>query len=75
MRKPNFIVIFTDNLVPNDLGETSEVSAQHPDAVERISRLADAAREDLGDLGRQGRNQRPAGWIEDPVAQVMGSGA
>ena len=57
--------------VRNDLGEGSEVSAQHPDVVRRLLDLADAAREDLGDLGRQGRNQRPAGWMEDPVAQTL----
>ncbi|MFH1574700.1 MAG: sulfatase-like hydrolase/transferase, partial [Acidobacteriota bacterium] len=61
--------------VRNDLGETAEVSAQHPDAVKRLLELAEAAREDLGDLGRQGRNQRPAGWMEDPVAQGLKQGA
>jgi arylsulfatase A-like enzyme len=54
-----------------DTGETQEVSAQHPDVVARLMALADKAREDLGDLDREGSGQRPAGWVENPVAQVM----
>jgi arylsulfatase A len=54
-----------------DIGETEEVSAQHPDVVARLMALADKAREDLGDLDREGSGQRPAGWVENPVAQVL----
>jgi arylsulfatase A-like enzyme len=57
--------------VRNDLGETTEVSAQHPEVVTRLLALADTAREDLGDLDRDGRNQRPAGWVADPKPQVL----
>jgi arylsulfatase A-like enzyme len=52
--------------VRNDLGETKEVSAEHPDVVERLLALTEKAREDLGDLGREGANQRPAGCVDDP---------
>ncbi len=58
-----------------DIGETEEVSVQHPDVVARLMALADKAREDLGDLDREGSGQRPCGWVEDPVAQVMGNEA
>lgn len=57
--------------VRHDLGETQEVSAQHPDVVKRLLALAEKAREDLGDLGRQGAGQRPAGWMDDPKPQVL----
>lgn len=33
----------------NDIGETKNVIADHPDVVERLQKLADKAREDLGD--------------------------
>jgi hypothetical protein len=35
--------------------------------------LAEAAREDLGDLDRDGKNQRPAGWVENPTPRTVGS--
>jgi arylsulfatase A-like enzyme len=55
----------------DDIGETNEVSARYPEVVERLLELAEAAREDLGDLGREGRNQRPAGWVETAVPQLL----
>ncbi len=57
--------------VRNDLGETNEASAQHPDVVARLLALAEKAREDLGDGDREGRNQRPAGRVDDPKPQVL----
>jgi arylsulfatase A-like enzyme len=33
----------------SDLAETTDVSAQHPEIVQRLSKLADKAREDMGD--------------------------
>ncbi|AGA29558.1 sulfatase family protein [Singulisphaera acidiphila] len=49
----------------SDPGEQSDLATQHPEVVERLSRLADAAREDLGDsaTNRQGKNVRPAGKL------------
>ncbi|MBN2452139.1 MAG: sulfatase [Lentisphaeria bacterium] len=55
--------------VRHDPGETTDMTASHPGVVSRLHALAEAARADLGDLGRQGSGQRPAGWMEDPVAQ------
>ena len=46
-----------------DVGETTDVSNRHPDIVERLQKLANQAREDLGDARREmeGKNRRPAG--------------
>ncbi len=61
--------------VRNDIGETREAAAAHPDVVERLLSLAERAREDLGDLGREGAGQRPAGWVDEPEPQLLKSGA
>jgi arylsulfatase A-like enzyme len=47
----------------NDVGETKNIAAEHPDVVARLTAAAEAAREDLGDklTGRQGKHIRPAG--------------
>jgi arylsulfatase A len=50
----------------DDITETQEVSAEYPDIVARLMVLADAAREDLGDLDQLGSGQRAAGWVDDP---------
>jgi len=42
----------------NDLGETTNVAAEHPQVVERLLGLAEAMREDLGDYDRVGKNMR-----------------
>jgi hypothetical protein len=39
--------------------------------VRRLMRLAERAREDLGDVDRTGQGQRPAGRVAKPVAQVL----
>ncbi|NLF21592.1 MAG: sulfatase [Lentisphaerae bacterium] len=57
--------------VRHDISETQEVSAAHPEVVQRLLRLADTARADLGDLEREGRGQRPAGWVDQPRPQVL----
>ena len=58
--------------VRHDVGEEREVSAQHSDTVKHILALADKAREELGDMDRPGKGQRPAGWVETPKPLVMG---
>ena len=47
----------------SDLGESTNVAAQHPDIVERLLKLAEAARADLGDslTKRQGAGTRSCG--------------
>ena len=51
-----------------DVGETTNVAAEHPDVVERLLALADRARHDLGDGSPQypGENLRPAGRVDNP---------
>ena len=48
-----------------DIGETTDVSGQHPEVVKRLEALAEIAREDMGDIatGREGRNVRPIGKL------------
>ncbi|MCK5652191.1 MAG: discoidin domain-containing protein, partial [Gemmatimonadetes bacterium] len=47
----------------NDVGETTDVSADHPDVVARLDALAEVARATLGDrlTGRVGSEVRPVG--------------
>lgn len=52
--------------VSRDVGETREVSAEHPEVVRRLMALADAARIELGDEDRAGTGQRPAGRVDKP---------
>ncbi|MCA9058689.1 MAG: arylsulfatase, partial [Planctomycetaceae bacterium] len=47
-----------------DVGETTDVKADHPDVVERLTALADIIRSELGDGPRKGSAIRPAGQIE-----------
>jgi arylsulfatase A-like enzyme len=49
----------------NDIGETTDVAAQHPDIVTRLERHAEHARATLGDAltGRKGSEVRPAGEL------------
>jgi len=42
----------------DDIGETTDVSAQNPEVVERLLGLAEAMRKDLGDYNRVGKNMR-----------------
>ncbi len=41
-----------------DIGETTDVSAEHPEVVDRLLALADNMRDDLGDYDRVGENMR-----------------
>ena len=47
-----------------DIHEDDNVAADQPDVVARLLALAEGAREDLGDVDRPGKNQRPAGYVE-----------
>ncbi|MGI5817869.1 MAG: sulfatase [Armatimonadota bacterium] len=50
----------------NDPGETTNLYDRHPDVVERLTALAEEARDDLGDTDREAKGRRPAGWVDDP---------
>ena len=54
-----------------DIGETNNVADRHPDIVERLTALAEKAREDLGDVDRPGKNQRPAGSVPHPSPRIL----
>jgi len=54
-----------------DIHEDNDVKDQHPEVVARLLALAEKAREDLGDMQRAGKNQRPAGWVETPHPQLL----
>jgi arylsulfatase A-like enzyme len=57
--------------VRSDVGEMREVSAEHPDVVARLQAMADKARQELGDVDRVGRGQRPAGRVEHPQPLML----
>jgi arylsulfatase A-like enzyme len=61
------------NLV-EDPQEVMNLAAQRPDVVKRLEGLIEEAREDLGELDRQGANVRPVGTVEAPSPRVMLSG-
>ena len=47
----------------SDIGETTDVSARHPDVVRSLVSLADGIRKELGDQNLAGRGVRPAGSL------------
>ena len=50
-----------------DVGETTNLAAEHPEVVARLQALGEKAREDLGDslTKRVGKNRRPAGKLRE----------
>jgi arylsulfatase A-like enzyme len=54
-----------------DISEKNNVADKHPDVVKRLVALAEKARKDLGDVGREGKGQRPAGWVENPKPLLL----
>lgn len=48
--------------------EFENLAAENPAIVARLNSLAEQAREKLGDIGRLGTEQRPAGWLDDVQA-------
>ncbi len=55
----------------HDLGETTDVAAEHPDVVARLLTQAERFRADLGDTltRRAGTGLRPAGWQPSPASE------
>ena len=53
------------NLI-TDIGETTDVAAQHPDIVKRLKTLADQQAATLCDGSNQGAGVRPPGKVSDP---------
>ncbi|UCG49581.1 MAG: sulfatase [Phycisphaerales bacterium] len=54
-----------------DIGETRNLADEHPDVVRHLLTLAEKARDDLGDIGSPGKNQRPAGFVANPVPRKL----
>ena len=54
-----------------DVQETTNVAQRHPGVVARLMKLAESARDDLGDVDRQGSGVRPAGLAPDPSPQLL----
>jgi len=49
-----------------DICEEHNLAAAHPEVVRRLLDCAKQARTELGDIGRVGRGQRPAGFYPNP---------
>ena len=47
----------------NDIGEKTNLLEKHPDVVSKLKAYGEHARDDLGDVGRKGKGQRPAGQL------------
>ncbi len=54
-----------------DIASEDNLAEQHPDVVAALMKLAQQAREDLGDLNRPGSGQRPLGKVDVPVALTL----
>lgn len=51
-----------------DKEEQNNLADQHPDIVAQLMAIADKGRAELGDFGRLGSGQRPAGWVDNVEA-------
>ncbi len=54
-----------------DIHEDHNVADMHPDVVSRLLALAEKMRNDIGDTGMPGQNQRPAGRVKEPKPQLL----
>jgi arylsulfatase A-like enzyme len=54
-----------------DIHEDENVADANPEIVRRLLALAEKAREELGDIGRPGKGQRPAGWVDKPAPRLL----
>ena len=56
-----------------DIGETTDVAAQHPEVVKNLQALAEKARKDMGD-DSMGPGVRPIGSVDHPRPFIMPHG-
>ena len=61
--------------VVKDVGSRQNVADKHQDVVRRLLAMAEHARAELGDAGRRGRGQRPAGRVEYPTPRLVATPA
>jgi len=55
-----------------EIGERTNLAAEHPEVVKRLQSLAAKMAADLGD-GQRGPGVRPAGQVDDPVVLIPGA--
>jgi len=55
----------------NDLKETTDQSMDHPEITNKLLELAWEYQQKLGDVHKQGREQRPSGYIDFPEPRVL----
>lgn len=53
-----------------DIGETRNLASEHPEVVQRLTALANWAREDIGDYGSKGKNSRPIGSTHPDLTDI-----
>ncbi len=60
----------------DDIGETTNLAEEHPEIVERLTKMIETARKDLGDrlTETQGENTRPPARVRRPNQGNAGSG-
>ena len=54
-----------------DIHEDKDVKDKNPLVVKRLLSLVDKVRADLGDMESAGKNQRPAGWVDQPRPRLV----
>ena len=54
-----------------DLQEQHDLSLEYPEKLRELTELAERIRLDLGDNNLQGKNQRPAGWVDNPQYLIL----
>jgi len=54
-----------------DIHEDRNLASQHPEIAEKLIKLGNAITADIGDAGKPGKNQRPAGMVEQAHPQLM----
>ena len=55
----------------NDISESNNIVAQHPEIVAQMEIFIRNVREDIGDWGYEGKNRRPAGVIDEPFPRLL----
>lgn len=57
--------------VEEDISSNHNVAKENPEIVKELMVWSERAKEDLGDLGHPGKNQRLPGKVENPVPVIM----
>jgi len=55
----------------SDLQEQHDLSLKYPEKLQDLTKLAEMIRLELGDNDLQGKNQRSAGWIDNPQYMIL----